>query len=72
MLPGRQAAPRANDNYYYGLGQRGHYRQSHTTADLIFKRYLDNCRDAKIYQGGYTRANGLQFLAEISTASWST
>ena len=48
MLPGRQAAPRASDNYYDRLGQRGHYRQSHSTADLIFKSYLGNGKDVKI------------------------
>ena len=57
--------PHASDHFYDSLGQRGYYRQSHDTADLIFKSYLDDCSSVKIYQGGYMRANDLEFLREI-------
>ena len=65
-MAGRQAVPRASDHVYDSLGQWGYYRQSHGTADLIFKCYLDDGRHANIYQGGYTRANDLEFFREIS------
>ena len=64
-MAGRQSVPRASDNFYDSLGQRGYYRQSHDAADLIFKSYIDDGRSVKIYQGGYMRANDLDFLREI-------
>ena len=34
-------------------------------SDLIFKSYFDDGRSVTIYQGGYMRANDLEFLREI-------
>ena len=64
-MAGRQSVPRASDHFYDSLGQRGYYHQSHDTADLIFKTYIDDGRSVKIYQGGYMRTNDLKFLREI-------
>ena len=65
IWPGRHAVPRASDNDYDYLGQRGHYRQSQITAGLIFNSFLSNGRDVKLFQGCFMRANDLHFLKEI-------
>ena len=57
--------PRASDQFYDALGRRAHYRPCHSTADLIFTQNT-NGGEARIYQGGYLRANDLALLNEIS------
>ena len=59
--------PRTSDQFYDALGRRGHYRPCHSTADLIFTQNT-NDGEARIYQGGYLRANDIAFLTEISIA----
>ena len=57
--------PRGSDQFYDALGQRSHYRHSHSTADLIFTSKTDDGVEAHIYFGGYLCANDLDFLTEI-------
>ena len=64
-MAGRQSVPRTSDQFFDSLGQRGHYRQSHDAADLILKSFIADGRSVKVYQGGYMRANDLDFLMEI-------
>ena len=64
-MAGRQSVPRTSDQFFDSLGQRGHYRQSHDTADLILKSFIADGRSVNIYQGGYMRAHDLDFLMEI-------
>ena len=66
MSSGELAEPCGTDEYYDRVGHRGHFRQSHSTADLIFKSFPSDGRDARIHQGGFLRANDLEFLKEIS------
>ena len=57
--------PRASDHFYDVVGRRAFYTPCHSTVDLIFTQNTEG-GEARIYQGGYTRANDLAFLNEIS------
>ena len=57
--------PRASDHFYDVVGWRAFYTPCHSTVDLIFTQNTEG-GEARIYQGGYTRANDLAFLNEIS------
>ena len=47
-MAGRQSVPRNSDQFFDSLGQRGYYRQSHDTADLIFESFIADGRSANI------------------------
>ena len=53
--------PRASDHFYDAVGRRAFYTPCHSTVDLIFTQNTEG-GEARIYQGGYTRANDLAFL----------
>jgi hypothetical protein len=57
--------PRASDHFYDVVGRRAFYTPCHSTVDVIFTQNTEG-GEARIYQGGYTRANDLPFLNEIS------
>ena len=57
--------PRASDHFYDVVGRRAFYTPCHSTVDLTFTQNTEG-GEARIYQGGYTRANDLAFLNEIS------
>ena len=57
--------PRSGDEWCDRFGRRAPFRESLNTADLIFTRNLRG-REVRIYQGGYLRANDLEYLAQIS------
>ena len=48
--------------FYDFLGQQSQYRQCHSTADLILRSWNHEGNEGKIFQGGYVRANDLDFL----------
>jgi hypothetical protein len=43
------------------------FRASHNTVYVIFTHNTSS-RDARIYQGGYLRANDLEYITQISIA----
>ena len=57
----------SGDEWYDRLGRRAPFRASHDTADLIFTHSMRG-REARIYQGGYLRANNLEYITQISIA----
>ncbi len=57
--------PRASDHVHDAEGRQAFYTPCHSTVDLIFTQNTEG-GEARIYQGGYTRANDLAFLSEIS------
>jgi hypothetical protein len=57
--------PRASDHFYDVVGRWAFYSPCHSTVDLIFTQNTEG-GEARIYQGGYMRANDLAFLNEIS------
>jgi len=56
---------RGGEFYYDALGQSGPYRHCHDTADLIFSCRNADGVEARIYQGGYMRANDIQYMQEL-------
>ena len=57
------AGPRSSDQYYDRRGQRAGYRPCHDTADVVYKFHNKNTgATAKVYQGGFHRAEDLEFL----------
>ena len=59
--------PRSGDERYDRLGRRAPFRESHNTINLIFTHNLRG-REVRIYQGGYLRANDLEYLTQIPIA----
>jgi hypothetical protein len=59
------AEPCASDRYYDALGQSAPYRRCHDTADLIFACTGSTGVPARIYQGGFMRANDIECMKEI-------
>ena len=67
MIPATHVViqPRASDRYYDALGQSGFYRECHDTADLIFVCRGADGVEARVYQGGYMRANDIECLKQL-------
>ena len=57
--------PRASDHFYDVVGRRAFYTPCHSTVDLIFTQNTEG-GEARIYQGGYARANDVALLNELS------
>ena len=64
-MPELSSRPRASDHFYDVVGRRAFYSPCHSTVDLICTQNTEG-GEARIYQGGYARANDLALLNEIS------